>query len=75
VSKWIERFYNAIRGYGFYWVRTNDGSSAGGYIEVKEGTCPHPVQFDWSAKACIKAGLCGCHERVKNGMGGIAGEI
>jgi hypothetical protein len=63
-SKWAkkaERFYNWIRGYGFYWARDEHGW----YMEIKEGTCPYPVQFDWSAKACIKAGECGCDEREK----------
>jgi hypothetical protein len=59
VRRYVETFYNWMRGYGFYWVKT-PGSPAGGYIEMKPGTCPYPLKFDWSVKACKKAGLCGC---------------
>jgi hypothetical protein len=61
VKRRIEWFYNWIRGYGFYWARDEHGW----YLEIRKGTCPYPVQFDWSAKSCIKAGECGCDEKEK----------
>jgi hypothetical protein len=61
ILRWLARVYNGIRGYGFYWVET-PGSPAGKYLAIKPGTCPYPLRLDWSAKACIKAGDCGCDE-------------
>jgi hypothetical protein len=54
----LEHFYNWVRGYGFYVTKDEQGE----YLAVKPGTCPYPLQFDWSAGACIKAGDCGCDE-------------
>lgn len=60
--------WNWIRGHRFYWVET-PGTPGGGYWDMTDSTCPYPVRDDWSAKACIKAGDCGCvhaiAERVK----------
>jgi hypothetical protein len=60
----VVRFWNWIRGYRFFWVET-PGSPAGGHIDFTPGTCPYPLRNDWSAKACIRAGDCGCDERCK----------
>lgn len=59
VRRPIEVAYNWLQGCRFFWVST-PGSSAGGYIDMTEKCCPYPVQFDWSVKACVKAGHCGC---------------
>ncbi len=53
----IERAWNWLRGYRFYWQN--------GTMECSPGTCPYPVRCDWSVKACIKAGYCGCDEKDK----------
>ena len=58
------RILNALQGCGFSWVKT-PGSPAGGYIRPWRGTCPYPLRSNWSARACIKAGDCGCDERSK----------
>ena len=61
----IWRFLNWWRGLGIVWIKT-PGTPAGGYFEIRPGTCPYPIRDDWSAKACIKAGDCGCDERDKH---------
>lgn len=48
----IIRAWNWIRGYRFFW---KDGA-----LECTEGTCPYPLLNDWSVKACVRAGKCGC---------------
>lgn len=64
------KWWNRLRGYGYYWVET-PGTPAGGYIEALPGTCPHAIRNDWSANACIKAGDCGCNELEREaGRGG-----
>jgi len=55
VKRWLIEKWNALRGYGFYF--------ADGALQIKPGTCPYPLRNDWSVKACIKAGDCGCDER------------
>ena len=52
---WLLRAWNALRGYGFGW---EDGA-----LTPRRGTCPYPTRKDWSARACIKAGDCGCDEQ------------
>jgi hypothetical protein len=64
VSRWLERLWNALRGHGFSRVQT-PGTPAGGYIRPWRGTCPYPIRADWSARACIAAGDCGCDEKDK----------
>lgn len=54
----LERWWNERRGLGFNWVDDDHR----GYFEVRPGTCPYPVLFDWSVKACQKKGFCGCNE-------------
>jgi hypothetical protein len=29
--------------------------------------CPYPLRDDWTARACIKAGDCGCSNSVRGG--------
>lgn len=50
--------YNWVRGYRFFWVA--DGHPSGGYFDMTEKTCPYPVLNDWSVRACVRAGHCGC---------------
>lgn len=58
---WFWRIVNALQGCGFYFDREN-------VMRFWKGTCPRPLRNDWSAKACIKAGDCGCDEqRATNG--------
>ena len=64
VVRWLIELWNNLRGYGFDWIET-PGTPAGGYVEPRPGTCPRPLRNDWSAKACIKAGDCGCDEATK----------
>ena len=44
--------FNWLQGCRFFW---KDGS-----LEMTEKCCPYPIRFDWSVKACVKAGDCGC---------------
>lgn len=48
--------YNWLQGCRFFWV----ADERGGYLDMTEKCCPYPVRFDWSVKACVKAGDCGC---------------
>ena len=57
----LEVAFNWLQGCRFFWVET-PGSPAGGYIDFTEQCCPYPVIFDWSVKACVKAGKCGCNK-------------
>ena len=58
------RIVNALQGCGFSWIKT-PGTTASGYIMPWRRTCPYPLRHDWSARACIKAGDCGCDEKDK----------
>jgi hypothetical protein len=60
----IETAYNWLQGCRFFWVET-PGEPGGGYLDMTEKCCPYPVRFDWSVKACVRAGTCGC---VKGNM-------
>lgn len=65
----IEYAYNWLRGCRFFWVET-PGSPAGGYFDMTEKCCPYPILFDWSVKACNRAGCCGCNKgRALDGDG------
>ena len=59
---WFWRILNALQGCGYSWIKT-PGSPAGGYVMPWKGTCPHAIRNDWSARACIKSGDCGCDEK------------
>ena len=61
---WLLRVLNALQGCGFSWVSMHPGESP--TIVPWRGTCPYPLRKDWSAKACIKAGDCGCDERERH---------
>jgi hypothetical protein len=56
--------YNWLQGCRFFWVP--DNHPAGGYFDMTEKTCPYPLRFDWSVRACVKAGDCGCSKGVKH---------
>jgi hypothetical protein len=56
----IEHAYNWLQGCRFFWVK--DDHPSGGYLDMTEKCCPYPLLFDWSVKACNKAGLCGCNK-------------
>jgi hypothetical protein len=56
--------YNWAQGYRMYWVET-PGSPAGGYWDYTEKMCPYPIRFDWSVKACVRAGDCGCNKGLR----------
>ena len=60
---WLLRLLNALQGCGFSW---SDPDGRGKTIIPWRGTCPYPLRNDWSAKACIKAGDCGCDERERH---------
>ena len=59
-KRFVEYAYNWLQGCRFFWVET-PGSPAGGYFGMTEKCCPYPVRFDWSVRACVKAGDCGCN--------------
>ena len=61
--------YNWFQGCRFFWVETH-GSPGGGYLNMTEKCCPYPIQFDWSVKACVKAGYCGCIKGIDDPEGG-----
>lgn len=44
---------NQRQGCSFYWSSDN-------VLMMTRKTCPYPTQEDWSAKACVAAGQCGC---------------
>ena len=48
--------FNWLQGCRFFWVDHPDGP----YYDMTEKCCPHPIRFDWSVRACVKAGDCGC---------------
>ena len=58
------RILNALQGCGYSW---RDPDGYGKTICTWRGTCPRPLRNDWSARACIKAGDCGCDEQSKRG--------
>ena len=58
------RILNALQGCGYSW---RDPDGYGKTICTWRGTCPRPLRNDRSARACIKAGDCGCDERSKRG--------
>ena len=62
---WLLRVLNALQGCGFSWGYLDDGIPHKTIIPWR-GTCPYPLRNDWSARACIKAGDCGCDERERN---------
>lgn len=49
--------YNWLQGCRFFWVRPAGEIP---YLDMTEKCCPYPIRFDWSVKACVKAGECGC---------------
>ena len=51
--------YNWLQGCRFFRVAT-PSSPGGGYWDMTEKCCPYPIRFDWSVRACVKAGDCGC---------------
>lgn len=53
MRRWIEVAFNWLQGCRFFWA-------PGGYLDMTEKCCPYPLRFDWSVKACVKAGDCGC---------------
>lgn len=55
IPHWILWLWNRARGYGY--VRREDGC-----WHPRPGTCPAAILDDWSARACIRAGHCGCNE-------------
>lgn len=48
--------FNWLQGCRFFWVADEHG----GYFDMTENCCPYPIRFDWSVRACVKAGDCGC---------------
>ena len=64
----IWRILNALRGYGFS-MRTYTDLSGREFHSLTPwcGTCPYPTRHNWSARACILAGDCGCDEREIRG--------
>lgn len=48
--------YNWCQGCRFFMTKDEHGE----YLDFTEKCCPYPLRFDWSARACIKAGDCGC---------------
>lgn len=60
------RLWNALHGHGYSmrWYTDTTGRSYRSLTPWR-GTCPRPLTNDWSAKACVKAGNCGCDEREK----------
>lgn len=56
--------YNWVRGCRMYWVDT-PGTPGGGYFDFSERMCPYPLGHDWSVKACIRNGNCGCIKGCK----------
>ena len=59
---WFWRILNALQGCGVTFSRLPSGNLT--YSPWRR-TCPYPLRNDWSAKACIKAGDCGCDEQSK----------
>jgi len=57
IRRWIVQAWNAMRGYG--WDKIGDT-----YVP-RPGTCPRPLCCDWSVRACIRNGACGCNEKYK----------
>lgn len=55
------RILNALQGCGYHWRRSKNDS----VMIIWPRTCPRPLRNDWSARACIKAGDCGCDEQCK----------
>lgn len=53
--------FNWLQGCRFFWATDKHGR----YMDMTEKCCPYPLRFDWSAKACIKAGDCGCSKRYE----------
>lgn len=49
--------YNWLQGCRFFWVRPEGDTP---YLDMTEKCCPYPIRFDWSVRACVKAGDCGC---------------
>ena len=60
----LEGAFNWAQGCRFFWVET-PGSPAGGYLDMTEKCCPYPIIFNWSVKACVKAGHCGCNKGAR----------
>lgn len=54
IRMWFWRIVNSLHGCGF--------SMRDGALHPWRGTCPYPLRNDWSIRACIKAGDCGCNE-------------
>lgn len=48
--------FNWLQGCRFFWVTDEHGK----YLNMTERCCPYPIRFDWSVKACVMAGDCGC---------------